>query len=376
MSSPTPNDDSPDPIPPSGPGPSTPGPRTERQTISTRRILVLAIPLMAIVGFLGGMAYNSVSQVKKPDMIPWLIADAKMRLSTQLDPKFVDADKDLVADPPTDPAKLVDPDPLVFSYIATDDPLQAEETWKSVMDHLARATGKKVVYFPEARSTGDQIKALQEGRLHVTGFNTGSVPAAVNSAGFVPVCVMAAPDGSFTYQMELIVPADSPMKTPADLKGNELTFTDVNSNSGFKAPLVLLRDEFRLEPGRDYDVRTSGSHNLSIAGIAEKRYQAATVASEILDRAIGKGLIKKEQFRSIYKSKPFPPACLGYVYNLEPGLAEKIRAALLDFPWQGTALEKSFKSAGKSRFVPIRYKDQWGFVREIDEAIGKMKTQR
>jgi phosphonate transport system substrate-binding protein len=376
MSSPTPNADQPDPIPPSVPAPSTPRPIADGSTISTKRILALAIPLMAIVGFVGGMEYNRASQVKKPNMIPWLIADAKSKLSTRLDSKFVDADQDLVADPPTDPAKLVNPDPLVFSFIATDDPLQAEETWKPVMDHLASATGKKVVYFPEARDARDQIKALQEGRLHVTGLNTGNVPAAVNTAGFVPVCVMAAPDGTYTYEMEIIVPAESPMKSPADLKGNELTFTDVGSNSGFKAPLVLLRDEFYLEPGRDYDVRTSGSHNLSIAGIAEERYQAATVASDVLDRAIGKGLIKKDQFRSIYKSKPFPPACLGYVYNLEPGLAGKVREALLNFPWQGTALEEAFKSANRSRFVPIRYKDQWSFVRAIDEAIGKMKGAR
>jgi phosphonate transport system substrate-binding protein len=332
-----------------------------------------SLPLVAIVGFLGGMAYNRAAQVPKPDLIPWLISDAKMKLSTRLDPKFVDADADLVADPPSDPSAVVDPDTLSFSYIATEDPLQAEETWKPVMDHLARATGKKVAYFPEARDARDQIKALQDGKLHVTGFNTGSVPAAVNTAGFVPSCVMASPDGSFAYHMELIVPADSPIRSPADLAGRELTFTDVGSNSGFKAPLVLFRKEFHIEPGRDYDVRTSGGHNASIAGIAEKRFQAATVASDVLDRAVGRGVIKKDQYRTVYKSPDFPPACLGYVSNLDPALAAKVRETLLSFPFEGTAMEKAFKPANRTKFVPIRYKDQWNFVREIDEAIGQMK---
>jgi phosphonate transport system substrate-binding protein len=375
MSSPTPDSDRPEPVPPGSPapGPGTPPSAEGPPVVSPRRILMVSLPLVAIVGFLGGMAYNRVSHVPKPDLIPWLISDAKMKLSTRLDPKFVDADKDLVADPPTDASALVDPDPLVFSYIAAEDPLRSEETWKPVMDHLAKATGKKVVYFPEARDARDQIKALQEGRLHVTGFNTGSVPAAVNTAGFVPVCVMASPDGSFAYHMELIVPADSPIKSLGDLEGRELTFTDVGSNSGFKAPLVLLHKESHLEPGYDYDVRTSGGHDASIAGIAEKRYQAATVASDVLARAVGRGLIKKDQYRTVYKSQDFPPACLGYVYNLDPALAAKVREALLSFPFEGTAMEKAFKPANRLKFVPIRYKDQWSYVREIDEAIGQMK---
>ena len=46
--------------------------------------------------------------------------------------------------------------------------------------------------------------------------------------------------------MEIIVPADSPIKTPADLKGKKLAFTAPTSNSGFKAPSVLLEAEFNL----------------------------------------------------------------------------------------------------------------------------------
>src|SRR5262249_17323875 len=161
------------------------------------------------------------------------------------------------------------------------------------------------------------------------------------------------------YQMEIIVPADSPIRAPADLKGHTMTFTDLGSNSGFKAPLVLLRNEFQLEPGIDYDVNISYGHNQSIAGIAKKTFEAAAVASEILPRALSQGLIQQAQFRSIYKSEGFPPAATGYVYNLKLELAEKIRHALLSFDWKGTPLETVYGAAGKTKFVPITYKDQW-----------------
>ena len=53
--------------------------------------------------------------------------------------------------------------------------------------------------------------------------------------------------------MEIIVPADSPIKTPADLKGKKLAFTAPTSNSGFKAPSAMLESEFNLEAKRDFD---------------------------------------------------------------------------------------------------------------------------
>ena len=56
-------------------------------------------------------------------------------------------------------------------------------------------------------------------------FNTGGNPIAVNCAGFVPFAIMAGKDGTFGYEMEIIVPADSSIKTPADLKGKKVAFT-------------------------------------------------------------------------------------------------------------------------------------------------------
>jgi phosphonate transport system substrate-binding protein len=364
MSSPTPDVNPPD--------PPVFAHQTGEARLSSRRILLAALPLVAIVTVVGSMVYHRSTQVKATSLSPGMISAARSRLTKGLDPRFKDADKDLVADSPTDPSWLADPGTLVFSYIANDDPKFAEATWKPLMDHIAAATGKTVTYLTEAHDADGQIEAMKQGKLHVTGFNTGNVPGAVNLAGFVPCAVMAAPDGSYSYEMEIIVPAGSRIEAPAGLAGHMLTFTDLGSNSGFKAPLVLLRNDFHLEPGIDYDVNVSFGHERSIEGIAKKKFQAAAVANEILKRAIGKGLIKETDFRSIYKSEGFPPACLGYSHDLKPELAGKIRAAILSFDWKGTPLEQVYGPSGKAKFVPISYKDQWSFVRYIDDEIGRM----
>jgi phosphonate transport system substrate-binding protein len=286
-----------------------------------------------------------------------------------LDGRFVDNDGDLVADPPSDAAELVDPPKLVFCYVAQEDPTGYQAAFKDFIEHLAKVTGKPVEYLT-VTSTTDQLKALRDGKLHVTGFNTGSVPIAVYLCGFVPACKLAAPDGNATLHTEIIVPADSPLKAPSDLKGRELTLTEFTSNAGCKAPIVLLRRHFGLEPERDYLPRFYGSYDNSIEGIARKEIQAAAVASDVLERAVARGDISKSQYRTIFQSESFPTACFGMAHNLKPELAAKVKQAFETFNWQGTSMEKEFAQSNQGRFVTASFKDDWSLIRAIDEQIG------
>ena len=149
-----------------------------------------------------------------------------------LDKAYCDRDGDLVADTPTDEKQLVNPPTLIFAYTPVEDPAVYTKVWDGFIKHMEKITGKKVVFFP-VQSNAAEIEAMRSGRLHIAGFNTGSNPTAVNCAGFVPFAIMAGKDGNFGYEMEIIVPADSPIKTPADIKGKKLAFSSPSSNSGF-----------------------------------------------------------------------------------------------------------------------------------------------
>lgn len=82
-----------------------------------------------------------------------------------------------------------------------------------------------------------------------------------------------------------------------------------------------------------------------------------------------RGVVKKEQLVSIYKSQSFPTTGYGMAYNLKPELQEKIKEAFFTFDWKGSKLEKEFKPANQTRFIPITFKQHWAVVREIDEAM-------
>ncbi|TCO72088.1 phosphate/phosphite/phosphonate ABC transporter substrate-binding protein [Rhodovulum euryhalinum] len=286
-----------------------------------------------------------------------------------LDERFCDRDGDLIADIPTDSAQLIDPDTLVFAYTPVEDPAVYATAWADFLTHLEKETGKKVMFFP-VQSNAAQIEAMRSGRLHIAGFNTGSNPLAVNCAGFRPFTMMAAPDGSFGYEMEIITYPGSGIEKVEDIKGKQLAFTSPTSNSGFKAPSAILKADFGLEAERDFEPVFSGKHDNSILGVANKDYPAASIANSVMGRMMERGVVTPEQIVSIYKSQTFPTTGYGLVYNLTPDLQEKIQNAFFSFQWEGTTLEEEFSKSGEGQFLPITYQEFWEVIRKIDAATG------
>jgi phosphonate transport system substrate-binding protein len=287
----------------------------------------------------------------------------------KLDEAYVDADGDLVADAPGDAAKLADPAVLRFCYVAAEDHAPYREAFADFMAHLSKVTGKKVEYV-EYEATEDHLSAMKNGALDVTAFSTGSVPAAVCQAGFVPVACLGTEAGGSKYEMHIVVRPDAGIGSVPDLKGKDLALTDAGSNSGYKAPLVMIKSDFGLLPGRHFGVRYSGGQEQSIKGLADGTYQAAAVASDVLGREVAAGRVKEGQFKSIYKSESFPTAAFGYAHNLTPALAAKVREAILGFRFAGTSMERFFAGSTQDRLVPVNYKNDWSLVRRIDDAMG------
>ena len=208
---------------------------------------------------------------------------------------------------------------------------------------------------------------MRSGRLHVAGFNTGSNPIAVSCAGFVPFAMMAYDDGSFGYEMEIIVKADSEITSPSQIKGRTMAFTSPTSNSGFKAPSAILKGEFGLIAEKDFKPTFSGKHDNSILGVYNGDYEIASIANSVLFRMARRGVIDQSKIRSIYKSQTFPTTGYGHAHNLHPVLVAKIKEAFFTYEWDEN-FKKEFKRA--DRFINIRHKTHWDVIRKIDAANG------
>ena len=286
-----------------------------------------------------------------------------------LDARYCDEDGDLIADIPTDPGELVDPDTLIFAYTPVEDPAVYKTAWADFLDHLSEKTGKDVVFFP-VQSNAAQIEAMRSGRLHIAGFNTGSNPLAVNCAGFRSFTIMGKDNGEFGYEMEIITHPGSGIDKVEDIKGKKMAFTSPTSNSGFKAPSAILKADYDMIPERDFEPVFSGKHDNSILGVANKDYPAAAIANSVLKRMISRDVIEPDQVKSIYKSQTFPTTGYGVAHNLKPEIQEAVKETFRTFDWEGTSLLEEFGRGGENRFIPITYEEHWAVIRKIDAANG------
>ena len=285
-----------------------------------------------------------------------------------LDTAYCDRNFDQVADLPLDSKDWVDPKTIIFTYTPVEDPAVYANIWQNFVKHLEKHTDRKVVFFP-VESNAAQLEAMRSGRLHVAGFNTGSNPIAVSCAGFVPWAMHAKDDGSYGYEMEIIVKADSPIQSPSEIKGRTLAFTSPTSNSGFKAPSAILKGEFDLIADRDFTPTFSGKHDNSILGVYNGDYEIASVANSVLQRMIRRGVIEGDKLSAIYRSPTIPTTGYATAHNLHPELVAKIKSAFFTWDFDDDPLYKK-EFAKADRFIGIRHMNDWAVIRQIDKANG------
>lgn len=324
---------------------------------------------------------------------------------SKLSDEYKDADNDLVADTPdgaTEPAELY------FCDVPGPNPDADEELWKAFLEHMGKKTGKPCKYLKKvdgmqaagdpADATGEpaptpadagavksfnaQLSALKGGHLHVTAFTTGQVRQAVNTAGFRPLLTPADKGGKATYRVRVLVAADSKVQSLADLKGKTLAVSALSSNSGAKAPIVLLHDEGKLNPKTDYKFKVAGSYWAALAMVAKGEADATCVASDLFDRELargepteaekkqGRGKFTADQFRDL----PVPPAeypkvCFGVSHTLPKGLVAKVEDGFKTFPFENTPVGKRYTPDGAVKFVPVEFKKDWEGVRKVDDRL-------
>ena len=282
-----------------------------------------------------------------------------------LDVMYCDANNDLVADPPTDPKKFRDPNTLVFAFTPVEDPSIYEKLFQPFMGHLSQCVGKKTVFFA-VQSNSAEIEAMRSGRLHIAAFSTGPTNYAVNIAGAVPFAIRGTAGVPEGVSIQLIVRKDSPYKKITDLKGKKVAHTSPSSNSGNLAPRALF-PALGITPEKDYQVVFSGKHDQSVLGVKSGDYDAAPVASDVLQHMIERGVVKADDFNTLYVSEKFPTDSYAYAHDLDPKLVEKIKSCFFDY----RIPPEMAKGLGGDRFLPANYKKDWEVVRKVSVSAGQ-----
>ncbi|HEX4142925.1 MAG TPA: PhnD/SsuA/transferrin family substrate-binding protein [Pirellulales bacterium] len=284
-----------------------------------------------------------------------------------LAPEYTDKQNRLLADPPSDPKDLLDPDTLVLAHYVDGDVDKQLVDWDALQAALELETGKKIVR-QEYQNSIDDVAAIKAGSIQIVALHAADAPYIVNNAGFIPIAVLGSEAGHANgNRLDIAVPTDSKIRALADIRLRKLTCTEPNSMTGYRAAIIVLAQQAGLRLDEDYSINFSLGQKRSVQGLIGGDYSVAALSDDKIQSMLKKGSIKTTDYRVIYQSEVIPRLTIGYVYNLEPTLAEKVTAAAVNFKNEEGGSEES--TGEPMRFFPIDYKKDFEFVRTVDNSF-------
>ncbi len=200
-------------------------------------------------------------------------------------------------------------------------------------------------------------EALRFGRLDIAYLGPVTYILQAKHAKLEPFARPSHDGVGPTFQAVVIVPADSPATSLADLQGKEIAFGDPASTSGTWAPRYMFA-EAGLVSGRDYELRVLGAHDAVAFAVAHHKVAAGGLSKPIFQRLLNDGKIDANSVRVLAESQAIPEYMWTFRQGLEPALKEKIRKAFIDIN-DPEALKvfraQSFIAAGDSDVNLVRH---------------------
>ena len=157
-------------------------------------------------------------------------------------------------------AKLgTEDNPIVMSFVPSGDTQQIIASGDKLAQMIQDKTGLVI-----KANVGTDYAAVREamgaGKAHIGWLNTFNYVLAHEKYG-VDVALVTVRYGSTSYKGQIIVRADSGIKSLADLKGKVMCWVDPNSTSGYIVPRILLKAN-GIDPDKDFaKTIEAGSHN-------------------------------------------------------------------------------------------------------------------
>jgi phosphonate transport system substrate-binding protein len=222
------------------------------------------------------------------------------------------------------PGAIAQPQVLHVSAIPDEAPTELQRKFKPLGDYLKKETGMDVQFTP-VTDYAAVVEGLANNKIDLAwlgGFTF--VQAKLRTQGGALPIVQRAEDEKFTSKF--IVPAGSPAKTLADLKGKTFTFGAPSSTSGHLMPRFFLKQE-GIDPDKDFKaVAYSGAHDATVAFVASGRAEAGVLNASVWDKLIEANNPNAAKVRVLATT----PTYYDYNWTVRPGLDPVITKKLTD----------------------------------------------
>lgn len=240
--------------------------------------------------------------------------------------------------------------PLRVAVAAVISPKGTVESYAPFLDYLSNWLDRPVELV-QRRTYLEINDLIAKGEVDIAFVCTSAYVAGHDQFG-MELLVAPQVNGETVYYSLLIVPADSPAKSMADLRGKVFAFTDPMSLSGRMYPTYLVQ-QLGSTP-EEFFARTffTYSHDDAVRAVANKVADGANVDSLVYDFAVARDPSLAEKTRIVHRSPAFgiPPVVVGA--HTRPQLRAELQSLFLRMneDEEGRA---ALQAIGVDRFVLI-----------------------
>lgn len=259
--------------------------------------------------------------------------------------------------------------PLRVAVAAVISPKGTVESYTPLLDFLGRKLDRPVELV-QRRTYAEINDLIERGEVDVAFVCTSAYVAGHRDFGMK---LLAAPQvgGEAIYYSYLIVPADSPATSMADLRDKVFAFTDPMSNTGRLYPTYLVQ-QLGAEP-KTFFRRTffTYSHDDAIRAVAAGLADGAGVDSLVYEFAVARDPELAAKTKVIHRSPPFgsPPVVVNPA--LSPKLQAELQSLLLGLDDQPEG-RQILEALGVDRFVIVD-DATYDSVRRLEQEVGPLQ---
>ncbi|MCM0036599.1 MAG: phosphonate ABC transporter substrate-binding protein [Burkholderiaceae bacterium] len=268
---------------------------------------------------------------------------------------------------------------LVFASIPAENAAQVTERFGDFAAYLSREIGVPV----KLRVVGDYaavIEGQRAGQIHMAYYGPASYARArMIGVKITPFAIEVSKGGVKGYHSVFYVKADSPYKSFADLKGKNLGLVDPNSTSGNNVPRFVM-NEMKIRPETHFGkVVYTGSHVNAVMALNQGTVDVAAnwwnnETDSELQRMVDKGMVKKDDFRIIFKSDQIVNSPMAYLDSLPPELKKLIEQAFLNAAVKDKAAFDKLSDGKMEPFQPVTHEAYLPIV-ELNKFVDSLRKK-
>jgi phosphonate transport system substrate-binding protein len=268
---------------------------------------------------------------------------------------------------------------LVFASIPAENAAQVTERFGDFTAYLSRELGVPV----RLRVVGDYaavIEGQRAGQIHMAYYGPASYARArMIGVKITPFAIEVSKGGVKGYHSVFYVKANSPYQSLADLKGKNLGLVDPNSTSGNNVPRFAM-NEMKIRPETHFGkVVYTGSHVNAVMALNQGTVDVAAnwwnnETDSELQRMVDKGMVKKEDFRIIFKSDQIVNSPMAYLDSLPPELKKLIEQAFLNAPVRDKAAFDKLSDGKLEPFQPVTHEAYLPIV-ELNKFVDSLRKK-